>query len=138
MKKNMSGLTLMELVIVLAIVAIIGAIVAPNLFGITDRARLRSDIQSTIILQNALDLYRLETGRSAGINITQVLQSLYSGGFISTAMTSTGDTGPQTQEAAWVLSNNRILLVVPENISSNTGITNGLTPNERAVIQNLP
>ncbi|MCL1995933.1 MAG: prepilin-type N-terminal cleavage/methylation domain-containing protein [Defluviitaleaceae bacterium] len=126
------GLTLMEIVIVLAIVAIIGAIVAPNLFGTTERARLRSDIQSTIVLRNALDLYRLETGAQIGASIDQVLQMLQTNGYIAGQVSS-----PQTEGASWVLSNDQILLVVPADIASNTQLTNSLTQTERSVVQNI-
>ena len=54
------GFTLVELIIVMAIVAIIGAILIPSFLNTTDRARLRSDVQSVRVLQNALELHNIE------------------------------------------------------------------------------
>jgi prepilin-type N-terminal cleavage/methylation domain-containing protein len=62
--KKTSGLTLIELTVVLAIVAIIAAIVVPLFLLTTDRARLRGDISSAQIIQSALELYVLERGRT--------------------------------------------------------------------------
>ncbi|MDR3240420.1 MAG: prepilin-type N-terminal cleavage/methylation domain-containing protein [Clostridiales bacterium] len=58
--RSESGLTLMELIIVLAIIAIIGAILAPNFLTATDKARLKSDIQSAKVIQAAIELYEAE------------------------------------------------------------------------------
>ena len=66
MMKTRKGFTLMEVVIVLAVIAIISAIVIPSYTGYTERSRLRSDIQSTRVIQSAIDLHRAETGKDAG------------------------------------------------------------------------
>ncbi len=52
--------TLVELVIVIAVIAIISAIVLPNFTGTTEKSRLKADVQSTRILQNASELYDAE------------------------------------------------------------------------------
>jgi prepilin-type N-terminal cleavage/methylation domain-containing protein len=61
--KKTKGLTLIEITIVLAIIAIVAAILIPVFLQTTDRARLRGDIQSAEVIQNAIDLYRVERGR---------------------------------------------------------------------------
>jgi len=64
--KNIKGFTLMEVVIVIAVIAILSAVLIPSFTGYTERARLRSDIQSARTVQNAIDLYRAEVGKDAG------------------------------------------------------------------------
>ncbi len=60
---NSRGFTLLEILVVITIMAIIMALVAPKFFGKVDRAR-QVDAQAQIeLLGQALDLYRLEKGK---------------------------------------------------------------------------
>ena len=78
-----SGFTLIELIIVLAIIAIIGAILIPNFLNTTDRARLRSDIQSARVLQNALELHNTEQPVPiTGSDIASVISELDKKGYV--------------------------------------------------------
>ena len=130
MKKSNAGITLMELIVVLAIIVIIGAIITPNFFAMQDRARVRSDIQSTVVLRNALSLQILETGENVSGSISDILGSLYDGNYISFEVSSSGDNGPQTLGAQWILSNNQIYLSIPSELYQNID----LTPQESSVI----
>jgi general secretion pathway protein G len=59
-KNPARGFTLIEILVVVVIVGILGAIIVPNLLGRPDQARVtaaQSDIRS---LANALDIYRLD------------------------------------------------------------------------------
>ena len=91
----------MEVVVVLAIIAILSAITVPSFLGYTDRAKLRGDIQSTRVIQNAIDLYRAEVGREAGAsnrNAGDIIAHLTASGYLEDA------PALQTDRAAWVYS----------------------------------
>ena len=95
--KRTKGFTLMELIIVMALLAIIAAILIPMFLNTTDRARLRSDIQSARVIQNAMELYRAETGAfPLGTDIEAQIARLAEAGFISD-----GEVEPQTEDAEW-------------------------------------
>jgi len=97
-KKTNKGFTLLELLIALAILAIIAAILIPNFFATTDRARLRSDIQSARVIQNAIELYRAERGQDPPGDINAVLAHLTTAGFLRVR-----DTDTQTEGAQWAI-----------------------------------
>jgi len=128
--RGIKGLTLMELIVVLAILSVIGAIVLPNFFGITDRARLRSDIQSTIVIRNAMELYRIENGNVPAGNMNQVFTLLYNGDFLATSLTQ---DSTQVAGAQWRLDNGTVRLFIPAALYSD--ISDDLEPHERAVIR---
>ena len=101
------GFTLIELTIVLAILAIIAAILIPTFLNTTDRARLRGDIQSARVIQNAMELYRVERGQAvAGTTMAVRIQNLANAGYIDARNIRT-----QTQGAEWVYRANHGVVV---------------------------
>jgi general secretion pathway protein G len=58
-----SGFTLIELIVVIALVAVLAAVVAPNLLGKATEANRKSTGIQIEKVANAVELYRLETGR---------------------------------------------------------------------------
>jgi prepilin-type N-terminal cleavage/methylation domain-containing protein len=99
------GLTLMEITIVLAIMAIVAMILVPLFLRTTDRAKLRADIQSVRVVQNAIDLYRTENRRpvKGTPNIDEMIKYLSEPevGYISPRHDSL-----QTAGAEWFRENN--------------------------------
>ncbi|MCL1878253.1 MAG: type II secretion system GspH family protein [Defluviitaleaceae bacterium] len=102
MRKNKrnSGLTLMELVIVMAVIAIIGMIILPIFLLTNDRARLRADIQSARVIQNAIELYRIERGSNvAGApDVDAMIANLAAAGYINPR-----NVRIQTEGARWII-----------------------------------
>jgi general secretion pathway protein G len=58
-----NGFTLIELIVVIALVAVLAAVVAPNLLGKATEANRKSASVQLEKLSSAVELYRLETGR---------------------------------------------------------------------------
>ena len=130
--KKTAGITLMELVVVLAIVAIIGAIVVPNFFGMTGIARLRADIQSTMVLDNAFQLYRLQNPTSTHSEIGPVLTELHRQNFLSTQVTE-----PQEPTSSWEIVGTTIRLRLNEELLAEHAAS--LTEHEwQMIVNNRP
>ncbi len=58
-----SGFTLIELIVVIALVAVLAAVVAPNLLSKASDANRKSATIQLEKIANSVELYRLETGR---------------------------------------------------------------------------
>ena len=129
---NRKGFTLMELTIVLAILAVVAAILIPSFLTTTDRARLRSDVQSARVIQNAIDLYTLERSQAPqGATLSAMMTHLTTQGFLSAQNATAPSSG-----AVWELrDNNRVIVniaALPDLVSS----ANALPVSERRLIYN--
>ena len=58
-----TGFTLIELIVVIALVAVLAAVIAPNLLGKATEANRKSAAIQLEKIANAVELYRIETGR---------------------------------------------------------------------------
>ena len=132
-----AGLTLIELIIVLALIAIIGAILIPNFLHTTDRARLRSDVQSARVLQHAVELYNLEQSPPILPNTPMegeqgVIARLTRRGYIDNRQRIT----PQTSGAGFAMRGHIIVDIGLPDVSSNirSNIYNQLSTQERHYI----
>ena len=130
--KTNKGFTLLELLIALAILAIIAAILIPNFFVTTDRARLRSDIQSARVIQNAIDLYNAERTPNITGNINDaILVRLYDAGFLRERTPS-----PQTYLAEWATRDNLVVVDINLSLDNVHRIYAGLPAHEQAFVIN--
>lgn len=132
--KEHKGFSLMELTIVLALLAIIAAIIIPMFLITTDRARLRGDIQSARVIQNAIDLYRIERGRNVqGATVAAMVQNLATAGYLDAR-----NTEVQTQDAVWQRVPNTPSGVIMVNIAASPDnvhqIYSNLPANERQLV----
>jgi len=87
--RRSKGFTLIELTIVLALLAIVAAILIPTFMNTTDRARLRSDIQSARVIQNAIELHNAERVPITATDITQILSVLTTAGYLEAGIRAT-------------------------------------------------
>ena len=58
----MTGFTLIEIMVVVVILGILGALIVPNIIGRPDEARVPADATDIQAIGNSLELYRLDNG----------------------------------------------------------------------------
>ena len=109
-KKN--GFTLVELIVVLAIMAAISAIAVPNFANIAEKSKLKTDIQSAKIIDNAKDLYESESNDPLGNTAEDIINNLYAKNYLKQKIS------PQTKEASWSLEDGIIKLKINTGIES--------------------
>ena len=60
--KSTGGFTLIEVMVVVVILGILGALIVPNMIGRPDEARVTAAVTDIQQIGNALELYRLDNG----------------------------------------------------------------------------
>ncbi len=91
-ERNEKGFTMIELIIVVAIMGIIGAVLVPTFGNITNKARVASDVTTVKTLQRQFEIYNAENGKYpdnfvglAGAEVvvnTAILEELANKGYI--------------------------------------------------------
>ena len=56
--KNVKGFTILEVMVVIVIIGLMGAVVVPNLMGSQDTAKLQKAVSDVANLETSLDLYK--------------------------------------------------------------------------------
>ena len=64
------GFTLVEIMIVVAIIALLAAIAVPNFLRSRKRSQATRILEDLRMLDNAVDQYAIETGKTSGVNPT--------------------------------------------------------------------
>ncbi|ADZ83443.1 type II secretion system protein [Cellulosilyticum lentocellum] len=75
---NQKGFTLIELIVVIAIMGIIGAVLVPQFATMSLRSRMSTDVSTTKTVQNQAEIFFADTGawpESTADNIVSVLAS---------------------------------------------------------------
>lgn len=125
-----NGFTLIELIIVLAIMTILGAIAVPNFLNTSAKARLKADIQSARVINDAKDLYENETGNVLNTTATEIIKTLFDNGYLKKEYV------PQTNSAVWHLEDKIIKVNINGCDESVKNLYSGLNDDEKLYIKN--
>src|SRR6202795_2335332 len=66
LNKNRGGFTLVEIMIVVAIIALLAAIAVPNFLRARKRSQATRTLEDLRIIDSAIDQYAIETNKSSG------------------------------------------------------------------------
>lgn len=113
--KSESGFTMVELIIVVAIMGIIGAVLVPEFSRLSEKARIATDISSVKAIQRQVDRYKVEFGNYPGNTAEDIMIALVDKDYIdSMYKTATNQLKVETPGAKMIFdaSNNRVKLKV--------------------------
>lgn len=69
MQKNRGGFTLVEIMIVVAIIALLAAIAVPNFLRARKRSQATRILEDLRIIDSAIDQYAIENNKAGGANV---------------------------------------------------------------------
>ncbi|MBP3887077.1 MAG: prepilin-type N-terminal cleavage/methylation domain-containing protein [Cellulosilyticum sp.] len=97
-RDNEKGFTIIELIIVVAIMGIIGALLVPSYGTISAKARLTTDISTIKTLKRTVDSYRAEKGRNpSSETFDDLIKELKKAGYLDSQVSLQTDGNIITQ-----------------------------------------
>src|SRR6187549_396807 len=72
LNKNRGGFTLVEIMIVVAIIALLAAIAVPNFLRARKRSQATRILEDLRMIDSAIDQYAIETNKTSGANVVWV------------------------------------------------------------------
>jgi type II secretion system protein G len=119
MKRNRKGFTLIELMVVIAIIIILAAIAIPNYINMTKRAQASKATSDAAVVATALEVYRTDNNTYP----TTALTSFATGTTSNELVISTGTTGSAYAGTEYLTSATVIQIIANETSVSYTGGT---------------
>lgn len=115
--KAQSGFTMVELIIVVAIMGIIGAILVPQFSKTTEKARITTDISSVKAIQRQIDRYHAEFNKWPGNTPQTIMNELVLHDYIDASYVSGGNLEVGTPGAQMIfdVTQNQVKLKVSVN-----------------------
>lgn len=115
--KAQSGFTMVELIIVVAIMGIIGAILVPQFTKTTEKARITTDISSVKAIQRQIDRYHAEFAKWPGNTPQTIMSELVLHNYIDASYVSGGNLEVGTSGAQMIfdVTQNQVKLKVSVN-----------------------
>ena len=85
-RKNEKGFTMVELIIVVAIMGIIGALLVPSFGNMAAKTKISTDISTTKTIKRLIDSYNVERSTPIANNadITAIQTALFDAGYLET------------------------------------------------------
>ena len=77
LNKNRGGFTLVEIMIVVAIIALLAAIAVPNFLRARKRSQATQILQDLRLIDSAIDQYAIENNRSSGEDVSWAAVQAY-------------------------------------------------------------
>ena len=116
---NEKGFTLIELIVVIAIMGIIGAVLVPQFATMSLRSRMSTDLSAVKTVQNQAEIFYADKGiwpggnPSSMVNAKDVVSNLVSSSYLDVKYLSTStDLKFQTDGADLAISGSHLILLI--------------------------
>ena len=129
--KQRKGFTLIELMIVIAIIIILAAIAIPNYLNMTKRARMSRVAGDFNTIATALEAYRVDWGQYPAVTVAEAFGKANNSSVVGTELSGTGTANASGQYAI-TGEEGPVVYIEPDIIESmyNPFYPNSITPDE--------